>query len=58
MTIDALDRQAALAQLDDQTAALVRDVLYALDRTRFAGSAAPSDLEARVRAAVTALGVA
>jgi hypothetical protein len=56
--IAALDRQAALAQLDDQTAALVRDVLYALDRTRFAGSAAPSDLEARVRAAVTALGVA
>ncbi len=58
VTIDALDRDAALAQLDDATAATVRDVLSALDRTRFAGAPAPSVLEARVRAAVAALGAA
>lgn len=56
VTVETMDRDAALAQLDDNTASVVRGVLYALDRTRFAGAAAPTDLEARTRAAVLALG--
>lgn len=53
--VEALDRDAALARLDDATAGLVRGILHSLDRARFAGAVPPPDLEAQVRAAVHAL---
>lgn len=58
VAIEDLDRDAALARLDDTTSTSVRDLLFTLDRVRFAGATAPTDLEARVRAAADALGAA
>ncbi|MCB9663131.1 MAG: BatD family protein [Alphaproteobacteria bacterium] len=47
-----LDRQAALEALPPATAAALDALSQLLDRVRFAGAAAPPDLEARVRALV------